>query len=104
MRDPAEVRESDPSRGELITVVEQWKRHLALDQGYTVQQVIGRALIDSDFHNALLAVASSRSGGSVSNIRLGEVAKRVKGKIVNGLKFYRTGKSYGYPLWKLVRN
>ena len=66
-RPTTEVRESDPSRGELITVVEQWKQHLALDQGYTIQQVISRALIDLDFHNALLAVASSRSGGSVSN-------------------------------------
>ena len=42
----AEVRDSDPHRGELVTIVEQWKQHLALNQDYTVQQVIGRALVD----------------------------------------------------------
>jgi putative DNA primase/helicase len=100
----AEVRESDSHRGELITVIEQWKQHLALDQGYTVQQIIGRALINSDFHNALLAISASRSGGSVSNDRLGRWLSRVKGKVVNGLKLLKAGSAAGYPFWKLVRN
>jgi putative DNA primase/helicase len=99
-----EVRDSDPRRGELITVIEQWKLHLVLDQRYTVQQVIGRALIDSDFHNALLSVAMSHSGGMVNSIRLGLWLKRVKGKVVNGLKLVQEGNNHGYPLWKLVRN
>ena len=71
----AKVRDSDPHRDDLIAVVEQWKQHLALDQGYTVQQIIGRALINPDFHNALLAVAVSHSGGNVSNHRLGRWLK-----------------------------
>jgi len=99
-----EVRNSDPRRGELVAVMEQWKSHLILDQPYTVQQVIGRALIDSDFHNALLAVATSYSGGTVNNILLGRWLRRVKGKIVNGLKLIQTGNNQGYPLWKLTRN
>jgi hypothetical protein len=37
--DPCEtsvdVRDSDPYRGELVTVVEQWKEHLVLNQDYT---------------------------------------------------------------------
>ena len=106
--DPCEtqtkVRDSDHSRDDLIAMVEQWKGHLALGQGYTIQQIISRALIDSDFHNALLAVAASRSGGSVSNIRLGSWLQSVQGKIVNGLKFLQDGKTYGFPVWKLVRN
>jgi hypothetical protein len=44
---------------------------LTLNQDYTVQQVIGGALINSDFHNALMAVASSPSGGSVNCVKLG---------------------------------
>ena len=99
-----EVRESDPSRGELIAVIEQWKLHLVVEQPYTVQQVIGRALIDQDFLNALLAVAMSHSGGMVNNIRLGKWLKRVKGKVVNGLKLVQSGNRNGYPLWKLMRN
>jgi putative DNA primase/helicase len=102
-----EVRESDPRRGELITVIEQWKRHLVLDQTYTVQQIISRALIDSDFLNALLAVSKTHSGGSlnsVNSILLGRWLKRVKGKVVNGLKLLQSGSKDGYPLWKLVRN
>jgi putative DNA primase/helicase len=106
--DPCEtsvdVRDSDPHRGELVTVVEQWKEHLTLNQDYTVQQVIGRALINSDFHNALMAVASSPSGGSVNSVKLGRWLNRAKGKIVNGLKLLQVGSKHGYPLWKLVRS
>jgi hypothetical protein len=106
--DPCEtvikVRDSDPHRDELIIVVEQWKQHLALDQGYTVQQIIGRALVNSDFHNALLAIAITPSGGSVSPLKLGKWLKRVKGKVVNGLKLLQSGNTSGYPIWVLARN
>ena len=100
----AEVRESDPQRGELIAVIEQWKLHMLLDQRYTVQTLIGRALVDQDFHNALLAVAANPSGGMVNNIRLALWLKRMKGKVVNGLKLVQDGISAGYQLWKLTRN
>jgi hypothetical protein len=100
----AEVRNSDPQRGELVTVVEQWKACLVLDKGYTVQQVISRSLTDSDFHNALLAIAAARSGGSVDLRRLGRWLNRVKGKVVNGLKLKQDGSFGGYPVWKLVCN
>jgi hypothetical protein len=100
----AEVRESDPNRGELITVIEQWKHRLVQDQPYTVQQVIGRALTDADFHNALLAVAMATTGGMTNNVRLGRWLKRVKGRVVNGFKLVEGGNNHGYPLWKLVRN
>ena len=73
-------------------MVEQWKQHLALNQAYTVQQVIGRALVNSDFQNALMAVASSPSGGSVNSVKLGRWLNRAKGKIVNGLKLLQSRK------------
>jgi hypothetical protein len=100
----AEVRDSDPHRGELVTVVEQWKQYLALNQAYTVQQVISRALVNADFQNALMAVASSPSGGSVNSVKLGRWLNRAKGKIVNGLKLLQSGSRSGYPLWMLVRS
>jgi hypothetical protein len=99
----AEVRANDPRRSELVAVVEQWKTHLTVNQQYTAQEVIGRALIDPDFHNALLAVAQSRSGGSVSSARLGLWLNQVKGKLVNGLKLLRDGIRHGYTLWKLTQ-
>lgn len=85
-------------------MVEQWKQHLTLDRGYTVQQIIGRALTNQDFQNALVAVAITPSGGAVSPIKLGRWLKRVKGKVVNGIKLLQDGTKDGYPLWKLVRN
>jgi putative DNA primase/helicase len=100
----AEVRESDPHRGELVAVIEQWRACLVLDKGYTVQQVIGRALVDPDFHNALLAVAAAHAGGSVNPARLGRWLNHVKGKVVNGLKLKQHGNTHGYPIWKLVQN
>ena len=98
----AEVRDNDPHRGELVTVIMQWKEHLALNQKYTVQDVIGRAVNTPSFYNALSAVASTRAGGMVSNNRLGRWLKRVKGQIVNGLTLLQDGILNGYPLWKLT--
>jgi putative DNA primase/helicase len=100
----AKVRDSDPHRTELIAVTEQWKGCLALDQGYTVQQIISRALTDSSFHNALMAVAETHSGSVVNNMRLGRWLRRVKGKVVNDLKLIQVGIIHGYQTWALVRN
>lgn len=100
----AAVRGSDTHRDELIVVMEQWKQHLVLEQLYKVQEIIDRALINSDFHNALLAVAGSTSGAMVSPLKLGRWLKRVKGKIVSGLKLVQSGSIGGYPTWKLTRN
>ena len=101
----AEVRDSDPHRGELVTIVEQWKQHLALDQDYTVQQVIGRALVNSDFHNALMAVAVFSFWWECEfRSSWGRWLKRVKGKIVNSLKLLQSGNRHGYPLWRAGRS
>jgi hypothetical protein len=45
---------------QLALVIEQWRLHLKIDQTYTLQTVIGRVIVDQDFHGALLAVAASR--------------------------------------------
>ncbi len=100
----AEIRETDPLRAELIAVIEQWKLHLVPDQAYTVQTVIGRALIDQDFNNALRAVAMANSGGSVDPTKLGRWLNRVKDKPIHGLKLAKAGNTHGYPTWRLTRN
>jgi putative DNA primase/helicase len=97
------VRESDPKRQGLATVVMQWKESLTLDKTYAVQEVIGLAIIVPEFHAALLAVAADRSGKFVSNERLGRWLRQVQGKIVNGLRLLSYGMQRGYPLWKLTK-
>jgi hypothetical protein len=98
-----EIRENDPHRGELVTVITQWKEHLILDEQYTVQDVIERAINIPSFYNALSAVALARTGGMVSNARLGRWLKKVQRKIVNDLMLLQDGNAHGYPQWKLVQ-
>jgi putative DNA primase/helicase len=95
------VRANDPERDALQAVIAQWREHLGVDQQYTVQQVIDRAVNISSFHTALKNVAGSRTG-LVSNVRLGRWLKRIQGKIVNKITLLQAGYEHGYPLWKLI--
>jgi hypothetical protein len=95
------VRENDPMRDDLATVLLQWKEHLRVNAAHTVQQVIERAINTPTFYTALLNVAASKTGGVVSNERLGRWLKRVEGKIINGLRLIRTGVQHGYQTWSL---
>jgi hypothetical protein len=99
----SKVRENDPERDRLQTVLLQWQEHLGLHNKYTIQQVIGRAVNVSTFYTALLNVAANNSGSVVSNDRLGRWLKRVQRKIVNGLMLLQSGSAHGYPLWQLVK-
>ena len=102
LRDGSVGEGQRPGREALLAVVMQWEKNLGLNQAYTVQQIIGHAINDVDFHAALSAVAAHR-GGMLSNRNLGVWLNRVKGKIVNGLKLMHHGNLHGYPLWKLMR-
>ena len=97
-----QVRDHDPRRAALIAVVTQWRMRLGVDQQHTVQDVIACAINAPDFHAALMAVARSRTGSTVSNDRLGRWLSRVAGKIVANLKLVRSGLRDGYPLWTLT--
>ena len=66
-----------------------------------MQEVIGRAINEPTLYTALISVAGSSSGQSVSNVRLGRWLKRVQGKIANGLVLVQDGNTHGYPQWKL---
>jgi hypothetical protein len=99
----AKVRENDPQRDWLMTVVMQWKANLVLDQAYTVQNVIERAVNTPSFYNALFGVAASRTGGAISNDKLGRWLKRVEGKIVCDFKLVKDGSKDGYALWKITK-
>ena len=99
-----QVRSGDPDRDALEAVLTQWELHLGTQSGFTVQEVIARAIKDQDFYTALRSVAESRgAAGIVSNDRLGRWLKMNEGKIVNGLKLKQVGRSGGYPIWRLTR-
>ena len=98
----AKVRSNDPEREALQTVIMQWKENLGVNARYTIKDVIERAINVGNFHTALLNVAASRTGGLVSNDRLGRWLKRVQGKIISGLRLLQEGHDHGYPLWKLT--
>jgi hypothetical protein len=95
------VRANDPMRDDLGTVLLQWKEHLSVYTRYTVQEVIERAVNVPTFYTALMNVAASKTGGAVSNDRLGRWLKHVQGKIVNGLRLVQEGNAHGDPLWML---
>jgi len=96
------VRESDPHREVLNTVLVQWNQKLGTASSFTVQQVIARAIGDQDFFGALATVAISKQGGSISNDRLGRWLNKNDGKIVNRLKLLKMGIRNGYPLWQVL--
>ena len=97
----AKVRANDPMRDELGAMLLQWKEHLGVHSAHTVQEVIERAINVPTFYTALMNAAGSRTGGVVSNDRLGRWLKRIQGKIINGLKLVQEGNAHGYPLWVL---
>jgi putative DNA primase/helicase len=103
--DPCEtitkVREDDPRRNALLTVLVQWKDALGTGSGHTTSEIIAAAVNRSDFHNALLTVAAARSGNVVSHERLGRWFTANEGKIVNRFKIVRDGIKNGYTIWTL---
>jgi putative DNA primase/helicase len=98
----AKVRSNDPEREALQAVITQWKENLGVNTKYLIKDVIDRAVNVGNFYTALLNVAASRTGGLVSNDRLGRWLKRMQGKMVNGLRLLQDGNDRGYPLWKLT--
>jgi hypothetical protein len=100
----AKVREDDPRRSSLLTVITQWQTVLGTNSAHTIRQVVTAAINHADFHNALVAVAVARgSNNVVSNDRLGRWLKANEGKIVNGVSLIRGGMIDGYPLWRLQK-
>jgi putative DNA primase/helicase len=97
----ATVQDNDPARSALASVLEQWKEEIGINSRRTIQQAINAALINSNFHSALVAVAGNQSGVLVSSDRLGRWLHKIEGKIVNGLSLVRDGNEHGHWLWKL---
>jgi hypothetical protein len=95
------ARGDDPAREALVTVLMQWEQHLGIGTPLTVQEVIAHAVNVPEFYTALINVAASKTGGSVSNDRLGRWLKHVEGQIINGLRLFRFGIRSGYPIWGL---
>jgi hypothetical protein len=96
------VQTEDPLLLSLATVMAQWRQQVGMRVERTVQQVINCAVSVNDFHVALLNVAQGRSGGIVSNERLGRWLRKNEGRVVGGLMLKCTGRLDGYPTWSLV--
>jgi hypothetical protein len=80
----------------------EWKEIFGVDTRRTVQQVISAALVNSDLHSALVAVAGNNSGLLISSERLGRWLHKVEGKIVSDLRLIRDKRDHGgHWLWKL---
>jgi putative DNA primase/helicase len=105
--DPCEtilkVKDNDPGRLALSTVLAQWKEYLDIGGAYTVQEVINRAANVADFHTALINVAGGRSNALVNNARLGRWLRKIEGQIVGDLMLHQVGNRHGYPLWSLMQ-
>jgi hypothetical protein len=99
----AKVRENDPARDGLGPVLAEWEQVLGLGAAYTVRQVIERAINTPTFYTALMNVAPSKTGATVSSERLGWWLKRVQGKIMNKVKLVQDGMDHGNRLWRLAK-
>ena len=100
------VRESDPLRASLATVIAQWKAVVGFDR-VTVAQVIGRAIemhdgafVRPELRDALLKVAGA--GGEVNSRMLGNWLAKYKDRIVGGLRFEQPGTRDGVAVWQLA--
>jgi hypothetical protein len=99
----AEIRDNDPYRAALVAVIMQWKEQLQIGTEYSIQEVIERAINAPGFYTALMNVAGSRAGQSISNERLGRWLKQVRGKMVGNLVLQSPGRRVGHALWVLMR-
>jgi hypothetical protein len=98
----AEMREDDPKRAALLTIVLQWKEALGNASSYTMREIINVAVNRPDFYNALVTVAAAgRASNLLSNERLGRWLKANEKKVAGGFSIVRTGAKDGYPLWRL---
>jgi hypothetical protein len=96
------VRDSDPQRTALGTVLMQWQENVGAGE-VTTRQALEVAVNCADFHAALLAVAADGNRNRISNDRFGRWLKKVERKVVNGLALEQAGITMGYPRWHLVR-
>lgn len=93
------VRENDPKRMDLLSVVEHWARVIQA-KPVTALEVVHASLNDAEFREALLAVAGI--SGTVNTRRLGFWLRANKGKIVNGMKLLPDGTArVGSVMWRL---
>jgi hypothetical protein len=98
----AEMREDDPKRAALLTIILQWREVLGTTSSHTMREIINVAVNRPDFYNALVTVAAAgRASNLLSNERLGRWLKVNENKIASGFSIVRAGAKDGYPLWRL---
>ena len=97
------MREDDPKRSALLTILLQLKEALGIGSAHTMREINQRRDQSVRFFQRAARVAANRSGNVISNERLGRWLKANEGKITNGLSIARAGSVDGYPLWRLTK-
>ena len=97
----SKARENDPAHEALVAVLLQWKEHLGIGSAYTVQEVIARAVNSPTFYAALMNVAASKTGATVSNDRLVVGSNRSMARSAMALSCSALASVSGYPIWSL---
>jgi hypothetical protein len=77
----AKMRQDDPKRAALTTIVLQWNEALGTISSYTMREIVNVAVNRPDFYNAFLTVAAAgRASNLLSNERLGRWFKANENK------------------------
>jgi putative DNA primase/helicase len=94
------VRESDPRRAGLQTVMVQWEDAIGSER-VTVAEAIKLALGHPDFREALLTVACEK--GAINGRRLEKWLGGNKDRILGGRHFRQLGIRQGLAAWALCK-
>jgi hypothetical protein len=87
---------------QLVIVMTCWKEHIGPNVPAKIQDIINKALVAPDLHNALMAVAEARGSQLISPDRLGRWLRKVDGRIISGNTLRRAGVVDGYQKWVLA--
>jgi hypothetical protein len=102
--DPTDTTENaqanDPEQDALVAVIGQWRTHLKAARHYTVHEIIDLADSMIELKDTLRVVAGR--GLFVDHQRLGHWFRKVDGKIADGWKIVRAGRTHGNRTWKLI--
>jgi hypothetical protein len=103
--DPCEttlqVGAEDPEVEQLREVMTAWKECIGPKTPMKVRDIINKALLAPDLHNALMSVAMARGRVEVSPERLGRWLNHIKGRIVTKMSIRKSREMKNHQLWYL---
>jgi hypothetical protein len=97
-----EIKAQDPKVVQLAAVIEAWREIIGPNTPVRVQDIINKAVMAPELHNALMAVAEAWGRQVISPERLGRWLCKVNGRIVSGGAIKKAGMVHGYHTWPLT--